>query len=188
MEHTDDGTTATVLVAEALREHRHDFESFVRSRVSSQDVDDVLQLAAARAVEKAHSLEDHGAVVGWLYQIHRNLITDLHRKHASERRHVDAAADVPEVTEPVLDESCACSISQAKRLRPSYSSILTMVDTEGLQLAEAAKRLQVSKNNATVRLHRARQALKDAMLEHCGVADPRDCASCRCIEDACCLV
>ena len=179
--------SATELVARKLRDHHSDFEAFVRARVQPSDVDDVLQIAAARAIERAESLHDPGAVMKWLYRIHRNLVTDVLRKRASERKYVDGSAQVPETPLPVVDESCECSLSQAKRLRPSYASILTLVDTEGLNLAEAASRLELSKNNAAVRLHRARQALKDAMFEHCGVAALQDCASCRCIEDACCL-
>ena len=179
--------SATEFVAQKLRGHHSEFEAFVRARVQPDDVDDVLQVAAQRAIERAESLHDPEAVMKWLYRIHRNLVTDVHRKRATERKYIDNSAILPEVSQPILDESCECSVSQARRLRSSYSSILTLVDTEGLELGEAALRLQLTKNNAAVRLHRARKALKDAMLEHCGVAAPEDCASCRCVEDSCCL-
>jgi RNA polymerase sigma-70 factor (ECF subfamily) len=55
-----------------------------------------------------------------------------------------------------------------------------------LSLIEAAARLDITHNNATVRLHRARKALRDAMEAHCGVTDPQACAACRCVDDACC--
>ncbi|MEM9131953.1 MAG: sigma-70 family RNA polymerase sigma factor [Actinomycetota bacterium] len=182
---TDDGAAADI-VAEALEERQADFEAFVRARVQPQDVDDILQLAAVRAIEGAHSIDDPSRVVAWLYRIHRNLIVDAHRKRASERRHTEAGAEIPEQVEADADDPCGCSLSQARRLRPSYASILSMVDTDGLQLNEAARRLDVSANNAAVRLHRARKALRQAMLEHCGVTDPRDCADCRCVYDTCC--
>ncbi|MEM7341589.1 MAG: sigma-70 family RNA polymerase sigma factor [Actinomycetota bacterium] len=176
------------VIAETLRARQSEFEAFVRARVRPQDVDDVLQLAALRAIERADSMEDPNRVVAWLYRIHRNLIIDASRKRASERRYVDAVADLPEQGEVPVEDPCECSVSQAGRLRPSYASILALVDFDGLQLGEAARRLAVSTNNAAVRLHRARTALKQAMLDHCGVADPRDCADCRCVYDACCVV
>ncbi|MEM9653256.1 MAG: RNA polymerase sigma factor [Actinomycetota bacterium] len=174
------------VVADALRERQSDFAAFVRARVRPEDADDVVQLAALRAVESADSLEDPDRVVAWLYRIHRNLIIDVSRKRASERKYIDPVDEIPEQMDPPAEDPCACSVSQAKRLRPTYASILSLVDSGGLQLGEAARRLDVSTNNAAVRLHRARKALKQAMLEHCGVSDPRDCADCRCVYDTCC--
>ncbi|MEM9566430.1 MAG: sigma-70 family RNA polymerase sigma factor [Actinomycetota bacterium] len=174
------------VVADALRERRSDFEAFVRARARPEDADDIVQLAALRAVERADSLDDPDRVVAWLYRIHRNLIIDVSRKRASERKYVDAMAEIPEQPELPVADPCECSVSQARRLRPAYASILSLVDSDGLQLTEAARRLDVSANNAAVRLHRARRALKQAMLEHCGVTDARECAACRCVEDACC--
>ena len=174
------------LVSSSLREHQSAFDAFVRARVHPNDVDDVLQRARVRAIERATTLEDPERVVAWLYSIHRNLITDVMRKLASERKYVDAGAELPELSETAMDELCRCSVSQAKRLRPAYAKILTLVDTEGMQLGEAAVKLDVSVNNATVRLHRARKALREEMLEHCGVTNARDCASCRCVDDNCC--
>lgn len=187
MSRSTGGSGKAQVVADALGAHHPGFEAFVRARVQPQDVEDILQLAAVRAIEAAESLDDPERVLAWLYRIHRNLIIDLHRKQARERRHAEAVADIPELRlEADADEPCGCSLSQAQRLRPSYASILALVDSDGLQLREAARRLDVSANNAAVRLHRARKALKLAMLEHCGVADPRDCADCRCVYDACC--
>ncbi|MEO1065285.1 MAG: sigma-70 family RNA polymerase sigma factor [Actinomycetota bacterium] len=174
------------VVADALCEHQPAFEAFVRARVRPQDVDDLLQLAALRAIERADSLEDPERVVAWLYRIHRNLIVDVARTRSSERRYVDAVAELPEQADPPVADPCECSVTQARRLRPTYATILSLVDSDGLQLREAARQLEVSPNNAAVRLHRARRALKRAMLEHCGVDDPRQCAGCRCVEDACC--
>ena len=175
------------LVSSSLREHQSAFDAFVRGRVHPDDVDDIIQLGRLRAIERASTLDDPDRVMAWLYSIHRNLITDVMRKNASERKHVDASAELPELSEMVMGELCRCSVSQVQRLRPSYATILTLVDTEGLQLTEAARKLDVSVNNATVRLHRARKALREEMLEHCGVTDARECASCRCIDDNCCV-
>lgn len=174
------------LVATTLRERKPEFEAFVRTRVRPQDVDDILQLAALRAIERADTIDDPDRVTAWLYRIHRNLIIDTYRKQAREHKHVDREAELPDDPGAPLADPCTCSVSQARRLRPSYASILSLVDTNGLHLSEAARRLDISTNNAAVRLHRARKALREAMLEHCGVRDLRDCAGCRCVDDICC--
>ncbi len=175
------------IVGDALRDHRAAFEGFVRARVRLAHADDVLQLAALRAMERAESLEDPDRVVAWLYRIHRNIIIDVGRQLSRERAAIDASAAVPEpVDEPSATDPCACSVTLAKRINPNYASILALVDSDGLQLREAAQALDVTVNNATVRLHRARQALRREMLEHCGVSSPQDCADCRCVYEACC--
>ena len=86
----------------------------------------------------------------------------------------------------MTQETCQCSLAQAQRLPDSYASILALVDAQGFSLVEAAARLDITRNNATVRLHRARKALRNAMEAHCGVTDPQACAACRCVDDACC--
>ena len=186
MAHPTDAVEPRAIVADTLRAQRADFEAFVRARVAPQDVDDILQLAALRAIENAGTLEDPGRVTAWLYRIHRNLIVDTYRRRATEQRHVDADTDVPERTISLDDDPCSCSVIQATRLPESYASILALVDTEGVQLREAAVQLDITPNNAAVRLHRARKALREAMFEHCGVTDPAACAGCRCVDDVCC--
>lgn len=181
-------------VAQALAEHAGSFRAFVRKRVPSAEIDDVLQLAAMRAVERATSLEDPERVVAWLYRIHRNVIADVRRKRESRQRVLDSAAldraasalPATSMTPAPSASACACSLAQAKGMNASYAEILELVDMGDLTIAEAAEVLGVSTNNATVRLHRARKALRRRMLEHCGVTSLRDCTSCRCVEDGCC--
>ena len=155
-------------------------------------MEDVLQQAALRAVERAETLREPDRVDAWLFRIHRNAIADALRHRASERTVIDGSAEVPErgsshaQTDPLGEDPCRCSVSIAKRLRASYASILTLVDSDGLKVGEAARRLDLTANNAAVRLHRARRALKNEMLEHCGVSSSTDCAECRCVYQACC--
>lgn len=182
-------------VAEVLGDRQDELRAFVRARVHSDQVEDILQHAALRAIERSDSLDDPDRAMAWVYRIHRNLIVDLYRQQAREQRNVPegdlyASAAIPDLAADITGlaggESCECSVVQARRLRPSYATILTLVDSDGLKLREAAEQLNVSPNNAAVRLHRARRALREAMFQHCGVRSAEDCADCRCIEDACC--
>ncbi len=174
------------VIADALEAHRGELKAFVRARVPLAEAEDILQLAAMRAVERAEQLDDPDRVLPWLYRLHRNIMTDAARARASRARVVDPAADAPEIATAEADASCVCSIRQAERLRPPYASILALVDLGGATLAEAAKALGISVNNATVRLHRARKSLRDRMREHCGVVSPQECMDCRCAYDGCC--
>lgn len=176
------------LVGDVLVAQERELRAFVRARVPLADVDDVLQTAAIRAVERAASLEQPERVVAWLYRLHRNVITDALRKRGSRERREQLSADTPEVVvEPPQEEQCACSLVLARRMSPAYATILSLVDVGGASISEAAQTLAISANNATVRLHRARKALRQAMLEHCGVDNPSDCANCRCVYEGCCV-
>ena len=178
-------------VEAALREHGPRLKAFVNGRVRPAEVDDVLQTAAMRAVEGAASLKDPDRVLPWLYRIHRNAVTDAIRCREARRRWVDgelSAGDVPsqEAETQNAEMMCGCSVSQVQRINPRYASVLKLVDLGSASLAEAARTLGISVNNATVRLHRARRALRETMREHCGVTSLRECGSCRCIDDGCC--
>lgn len=175
-------------IARSLREHAGALRAFVRARVPPAEVDDVLQTAALRAVEGSASLNEPGRVLAWLYRIHRNVVYDSMRSHARSEEIVLSDMDaLPEG--PARDaEICGCSLSQMKRVRASYASILSLVDADGASLREAAQMLDISIENATVRLHRARKALRKTMREHCGVESVRDCLDCRCADDGCCSI
>ncbi len=174
----------TKLIASVLREHAGQFRSFVAARLPSADVDDVLQTAAVRALERAKSLKDPDRVLPWLYRVHRNVIADTLRNRARRQRTLDDMDAASEVDAP--EELCGCSLVQARRLQPSYAAVLALVDAGDATIADAAAHLGISVNNASVRLHRARKALRKAMREHCGVESPRDCLDCRCVVDGCC--
>ncbi|MEM9072778.1 MAG: sigma-70 family RNA polymerase sigma factor [Myxococcota bacterium] len=177
-------TRNTDLIAEALREHRAALFAFVRARMPAEEVDDLLQRVALRAVERADSLQDPSRVVGWLFRLHRNAIVDAARKRA-RRRIVESTGEEP-VAETDVDERCRCSVVQAQRLGTTYAHILELVDIEGCSLPEAAETLGTTVNAATVRLHRARKALRKRMQDHCGVTSADECDDCRCSYDGCC--
>ena len=174
-------------VAETLATHAQAFRRFVRSRLPDAEVDDALQVAAVQAVERAGSLKQPDRVLGWLYRIHRNVITDVLRKRASHQRMLANEASAAFPVTSVDAEQCDCSLVQAQRLAPAYAEVLSLVDIGEASLSQAAEALGISANNAAVRLHRARKALRANLLEHCGVASARDCVACRCVLDGCCV-
>lgn len=172
------------VVTDALAVHEPELRRFVAARIGASEVEDVLQLAALRAIERSASLEDPERVRAWLFTIHRNLITDTLRQQARRERLADRLSEEEEPSPDV--DPCDCSTVQAARLRPSYGSVLSLVDSGGATLQEAAETLGITVNNAAVRLHRARKALREAMREHCGVESAADCLDCRCVMDGCC--
>ena len=108
-------------VAAALRAHGGALRRYVASRVPPGDVEDVLQIAALRAIERARDLKDAARVKPWLYRIHANIVVDLGRKKAAQRRLLEALAREP-APEPApeiaaAEPACECSVTLARRLK-----------------------------------------------------------------------
>lgn len=177
---------ATRIVAEALTAHQARFRTFVVKRTSRENADDVMQAAALRALEGAESLQDPSRALPWLYRIHKNALVDAGRKSASSSRLIEPGVEPSDLSTEVEEELCRCGAYQARRLRREYAQILDLVDMKGHTISETADVLGISTNNANVRLHRARAALRRKMLEHCGVTQASDCNTCRCGHDGCC--
>jgi RNA polymerase sigma-70 factor (ECF subfamily) len=54
------------------------------------------------------------------------------------------------------------------------------VDLQGEDIGDVAKQLGVTRNNLTVRLHRARKHLKDALAQTCRACSDEGCLDCTC--------
>ena len=149
-------TCLETLVSDAIAQERKGFYRFVSARVAPEEVDDIVQQAAMRAIEHASSLKDPQRVIPWLYRIHRNVLIDVARKKKSDVRFIEDCSNISEKIQSDFDEWCACSATQITAINSRYAAILKLVDMKGVSLDEVSRTLGISVNNATVRLHRAR--------------------------------
>lgn len=177
-----DGGAAAPL-SRYLFSKRATFLSFLRRRVrSSADADDLFQQALVKAAAHAGDLQDPAQTLAWFYSILRRTLADHVRGGAAHEAKLAAFAEAAEDAEPSPVEvaMCACSLGQLERLRPEYADILRHVDIEEQPLSEAAVALGITPNNAGVRLHRARKALREELQAFCGVESMRACLDCGC--------
>lgn len=174
------GKDVEPLLSRELAAEREAYLAFVRARVgSSADAEDVLQQALVRATARAGDLRDRGRLRAWFFQILRRTIADHHADRALREMLVSGVNDVEEAG-PDDGGTCACSLGQLELLRPEYAEILRRVDIEEQPLAVVAQALGVTVNNATVRLHRARKALRERLRAVCGTDSMKACLSCGC--------
>ena len=175
----DEGVVATL-----VGNHRQ-FLSFLEARVSSRAVaEEILQAAFVRAVEKGASLQESESAVAWFYRLLRNALIDHYRRGATEARAIEAQArETDESFELELrDQVCACMNRLLPTLKPEYGEMIRRVDLQDTPLATVAADLGITQNNATVRLHRARQALKQRLERSCGTCASHGCLDCTCGE------
>jgi RNA polymerase sigma-70 factor (ECF subfamily) len=172
------------VVAVLVDNHRR-FLAFLEHRVGSREVaEDILQEAFVRGLARAGQIRDHESVVAWFYQTLRNALVDHWRKRSSERRIFDDAADTttdePAVDPELMKTVCGCATALLDTLKPEYAEALRRVDLAEVSVKDFAKEQNVTANNASVRLFRAREALRRQVMRSCGTCAEHGCLDCSC--------
>jgi RNA polymerase sigma factor (sigma-70 family) len=166
-----------------LAEHHGRFLAFLRTRVASDAMaEDILQDAYAKSLEKIDDVRDEESVVAWFYSILKNAVTDHYRKAGVERRvHAELGQEGEPSFEPELRANiCSCMSAVIPTLKPEYAEIVGEVELRERSIAEVASDRGLTANNATVRLHRARAALRRRLVEICGSCSTHGCLDCTC--------
>jgi len=180
--------TLTDAALQSLLENRAKFVSFVQKHVNSpSDAEDIVQSAFVRSVEKADTIDDQESVVAWFYRVLRNSIIDHYRRRAARDRGTEEFAREMRDLEQRLafdpsdrNEICQCVKPLLDALKPEYRDALTLVDLEEKPLRDLAAASGITDNNAAVRVHRARQALRKQVQLTCGACATHGCVDCRC--------
>jgi RNA polymerase sigma-70 factor (ECF subfamily) len=169
-----------------LVEQREAFVRFVRPRVESDAAaEEVVQAAFLRSVERAGALEADESATAWFYRILRNAVVDHYRRRDARGRALERlSVELPETFGEALPDDkarvCGCVRSLAATLKPEYAAVLEQVDVEGRSVSEIAGEVGITANNAAVRLHRARAALKRRVEETCRACAEHGCVDCTC--------
>ncbi|MDQ3171951.1 MAG: sigma-70 family RNA polymerase sigma factor [Acidobacteriota bacterium] len=170
-------------LAPLLENHRQ-FLAFLQKRVGDRALaEDILQDAFVRTLDKVASVPDE-AVVPWFYATLRNAVVDRYRRDQSRGRALESfsheLARQRDAASDIDCEICACVSRVAATLKPEYADALARVEMGGASLKDYASEAGLTPNNAGVRVHRARQALKRKMMESCGLCAEHGCVDCTC--------
>ena len=168
-----------------LLDQRRQFLRFLERRVSSPAIaEDILQNAYVKALEREGELRNDESGTAWFYRILRNAVIDFYRHRGVEDRALTQwAAELETTVEPddlTRDIVCKCIARVLPSLNPGYAQILRQVDLDESSLNAYATANSISVPNATVRIHRARQALKKALVATCGSCSTHGCLNCNC--------
>lgn len=171
-------------VARLVDNHRR-FLDFLERRVGDrQTAEEILQSAFVRGLEHAEEIRDEERAVAWFYRLLRRAVVDHWRSRASERQGVDALArELRGASAPpprLADELCECFEPLLDTIKPDYAEILRRIDLGGMRPVDYATDAGITANNAMVRLHRARRALREQMLVSCRTCAEHGCLDCSC--------
>ena len=174
---------ASVDFVEQVTSQRERFLRFLSSRVeNTATAEDILQAAYLKAIERGSEIHDQESAVAWFYRILRNAVIDHYRRRASTAKaHQTFAAEIPESYEPEIKAAaCECIGDVIKNLKPDYRSAIEKVDLAEAAVEDFARSEQISPNNASVRLHRARKAVAKHLKTVCGACAEHKCLDCTC--------
>ena len=149
-----------------------DLRRFLRSRLSDPAaVDDVLQETYLRIHRNSDSLRESNRLQSWVYQIARNTLVDFYRR---QRENVELTESLAMPDESDEDNLAARELAQSMRrmigcLPEKYQQALLLTEFEGLKQHELAEHLGLSLSGAKSRVQRAREKLKEALLDCCHV-------------------
>jgi len=164
--------------AELVRTHGGRMLAVARRYLDSEEAArDCVQEAFIAAFKAVDRFEGRSSLATWLHRITVNAaLQALRRRGAKDEVPIepwlpsfddDGFLEGPtQLTAAGADELIARDDVRAAvraaidRLPTSYRNVLLLRDIEGLSMKEVAEMLEVSENNAKVRLHRARNALK----------------------------
>ncbi len=166
-------------------ENHRAFLGFLQKRLGDRQLaEDILQDAFVRGVQKAGDVRDEESVVAWFYRLLRNAIVDHHRRQKTKSRALDdLAEEVERTTEPeaeTRDAVCQCVARLARTVKPEYAAALDKVEVGGMAVKDFADAEGISRNNAAVRIFRAREALRKQVALSCGTCAQHGCFDCSC--------
>ena len=135
---------------------------------NAADAEDAVQQAVLNGLKRLDHLNDPRAIVSWLAMIVRNAALDVVRKRkrtaggpgSADAEEIQVAADAPDETFQMDPDQREIVFTAVADLPESQAAVITLRHVEGLDIADLADRLDITPNNARVRLFRAYEKLR----------------------------
>lgn len=166
-----------------LVEHLAEFTAFARKRVGDPELAaDVVQDSLLKALKSGYPDGGIRDAKAWFYRILRRTIIDLYRRQDTRKRGA-AALEAELAAAPTAEEEravCGCLERLIPTLKPEYAALIRRLDLQNESPDAVAASLDVTRNNLNVRLHRARQQLKDRLETSCRMCAKHGCLDCTC--------
>ena len=154
--------------------------AYAQSRMADKQLAaDAVQEALTKAVRASAQLQDSEKLLPWLYTILRNTMADMARKQGREVT-MDTLPETAEPEPAEKSEICQCFKPLLGSLPSDYGSVIQQIDLDEQPREVVAEHFGISLNNLTVKLHRARQKLREALEKTCDMCAHHGCLNCTC--------
>lgn len=151
---------------------------YLRRLVGERDAEDLAQAVMLRVSSGLAQFRRDSSLSTWIYRIATNAAMDKLRSPVREQALEDDSdpdeSDVPlEARTPSVEaiairtEMSACIREFIDHLPERYRTVMVLSEMEGFKNAEIAAILGVSLDTVKIRLHRAREKLRNDLQEGC---------------------
>lgn len=137
---------------------------------------DVLHDFYVKVLAHIGDVRDTEKLRGWMRRVLETTLVDYYRSQGRRRRGeaefqlMEALSDDGPIGSEDLDRAiCMCLYKLLPTLKSEYADIIWRADLIGEPREKIAEELGLSESNVRVRLHRARQALKQRLQETCQI-------------------
>lgn len=147
-----------------------------------ESAEDLVQDVFARAMACCDTFEGRAEFGTWLHGIAINIVRGYWRSRRAKKTALDGlknAATLSVGTGAVAPDRAELRRERTQllyavlhELPDKLREAFILLDLEGLQPAEAAKRLDISAGNVSVRAHRARSKIRERLQSLGGLEDP----------------
>ena len=144
-------------------------KQFILGRVPDKSTaEDILQEVFLKIHSRIRTLKDEDKIESWVYQITRYAIIDYYRtrKKTSEIDEQKLAFE-EEFKDDTHQKFLIGMREIIEDLPPPYSQTIMLTEYEGLTQKDLSKKLGISYSGTKSRVQRARQMLKDALMQCC---------------------
>ena len=159
-------------------EHHARILRYLTRMVGAQDAEDLAQEVFIRAAKAYEDFRHEAKIETWLYRIATHVAVDRLRGTASRRETLlgqeldEVAADGRETVSSLEEKTLRRAANECIRnviygLPENYRTPLILSELEGFTNREIAEIMDVSLDTVKIRLHRAKEQLKQALLDAC---------------------
>ena len=159
-------------------EHHARILRYLTRMVGAQDAEDLAQEVFIRAARSYDDFRHEAKIETWLYRIATHVAVDRLRGTASRRETLlgqeldEVATDGRETVSSLEEKTLRRAANECIRnviygLPENYRTPLILSELEGFTNREIAEILDVSLDTVKIRLHRAKEQLRKALLDAC---------------------
>lgn len=167
-----------------MLEVQQDFLRFLTSRLGNEaEAADVLHDFYIKVLTRIGDVRETERLRAWMRRVLQTSLVDYYRAQGRKRQ-AEWEHHYLESTDNGQDELdlivCMCLYKLLPTLKPEYADILWRADLIGESRDGIADALGISESNLRVRLHRARQALRQRLEEVCRTCPVHGYLDCEC--------
>lgn len=141
--------------------------NFILGKVKDeQNTKDIHQEVFLKVQSKIHQLKHSSKLTSWVYQITRNSIIDYYRKKKQKNVSIDGL-DIPETDTSNFDYNklTNCINQKIEQLSAQHKEAIILTAFKAYSQKELAEHLQISYSGTKSRVQKAKQILKENILD-----------------------